>query len=66
MKNFLKKLVRKIGLYDVARKIYRFLHQVDVRIVNDRSELEQMIQVGIMNQYKIMISAPPPIYTKTA
>ncbi|MDR0719916.1 MAG: hypothetical protein LBF78_09795 [Treponema sp.] len=59
MKSFLQKSLKKIGLYDIARRIYHSLHHVDVKTVNDRSELEQMIQVGIMNQYKIMIATPP-------
>ena len=58
MNNIIKKLLKKIGLYNFARRIYRFFHRVEVKIDN-RFELEQMIQVGIINQYKIMSLTPP-------
>ena len=58
MNNIIKKLLKKIGLYNFARRIYRFFHRVEVKIIDNRFELEQMIQVVIMNQYKIMSLTP--------
>lgn len=54
VKKLLKKLLKKTGLYDGARKLYHLFKRTDIKIIDNRMELEQMIQVGIMNQYKII------------
>ena len=56
-KENLKKFFKIVGLYNFARKFYHlFKNDNNIKIVDNRMELEQMIQVGIMNQYKIMAS----------
>jgi hypothetical protein len=56
IKDSLKKVLKGIGLYNVVRKFYHLFKYSDTKISDNRIELEQMIQVGIMNQYKIMAS----------
>ena len=53
MRKFLKTVLKGIGLYNFARTIYHLFRRAE-KIIDNRMELEQMIQVGIMNQYKIM------------
>ena len=49
-KENLKKFLKVIGLYNLARKFYHlFKNDNNIKIVDNRMELEQMIQVGIMN-----------------
>jgi len=55
-KEFLKKVLKGLGLYNAARKFYHSFKRVDIKIIDNKIELEQMIQAGIMNQYKIMAS----------
>ncbi|MDR2478536.1 MAG: hypothetical protein LBD48_04400 [Treponema sp.] len=55
-KEFLKKILKKFGLYNIASRLYHLFKCVDIKIIDNKMEIEQMIQVGIMNQYKIMTS----------
>jgi hypothetical protein len=51
MKNFMKRFLKKLGLFNIASKIYyAFSPPPHVNIFS----VEQMIQVQIKNQYKIM------------
>jgi hypothetical protein len=43
-------------MYNVEKKFYHLFKRLDTKNIDNRMELEQMIQVGIMNQYKIMVS----------
>jgi hypothetical protein len=56
IKEFLKKVLERTGLYNIARKFYHLFRRNEIRLMDNRVELEQMIQVGIMNQYKIIAS----------
>jgi len=52
----IKRILKCMGLYNVAKKFYYFFKRNEIKIIDNRLELEQMIQVSIMNQYKIMVS----------
>jgi hypothetical protein len=60
MKNFVKKFLKKTGLYEKARRFYHFIHHANTGAIDKTHEIEQMIQVSIMNQYKIISQLPPP------
>ena len=50
---FLRKLIKNVMPYYFVKK-YQNIN--NIKVIDNRLELEQMIQVGISNQYKIMTS----------
>jgi len=52
----IKRILMKLRLYSIASKIYNSFKRSKIKIIDNRLELEQMIQVSIMNQYKILSS----------
>ena len=56
MANLIKKILKALGLLGIARMVYRRI-KLNQKIIDEKtSSIEQMIQVSLVNQYKILSS----------